>query len=85
MILSLILLRYLDNPSNWDLVVNSDPARSIGKGSKIEFKDGNNIAITQSGNAISIATTPMVNFDQVTVGGVVINKTTGINAGNTKH
>ncbi len=72
-----------NSSSNWDLVVNSDPARSIGKGSKIEFKDGNNIAITQSGNAISIATTPMVNFDQVTVGGVVINKTTGINAGNT--
>ena len=70
--------------SSWDLVVNKDPARSIGKGSVIEFKDGKNIAINQTGNAISIATTPNVAFDQVTVGGVVINNTTGINAGGLK-
>ena len=69
---------------SWDLVVNNDPARSIGKGSVVEFKDGKNIAITQTGNTISIATMPMVAFDQVTVGGVVINKTTGINAGGLK-
>ena len=69
---------------SWDLVVNNDPARSIGKGSVVEFKDGQNIAISQSGNAISIATTPNVAFDQVTVGGVVINNTTGINAGGLK-
>ena len=68
----------------WDLAVNNDPARSIGKGSVIKFEDGKNIAITQTGNAISIATTPNVAFDQVTVGGVVINKTTGINAGGLK-
>ena len=67
---------------NWDLVVNNGAARSIGKGSVIEFEDGQNITISQTGNAISIATTPNVAFDQVTVGGVVINKT-GINAGNT--
>ena len=69
---------------SWDLVVNNDPARSIGKGSVVEFKDGQNIAISQSGNAISIATTPNVAFDQVTVGGVMINNTTGINAGGLK-
>ena len=69
---------------NWDLVVNNGAARSIGKGSVIEFEDGQNIAISQVGNAISIATTPNVAFDQVTVGGVVINKTTGINAGGLK-
>ena len=67
--------------STWDLVVNSNSATTIGKGGTVAFKDGKNISITQTGNTISIATMPIVAFDQVTVGGVVINQT-GINAGN---
>ena len=68
----------------WTLASNNNATtEQITAGETVNFNQGNNIAITQTGNSISIATTPMVNFDQVTVGGVVINKTTGINAGNT--
>ena len=62
---------------------NGAQTEQITAGETVNFNPGKNIAITQAGNAISIATTPNVAFDQVTVGGVVINKTTGINAGNT--
>ena len=68
----------------WTLASNnSAQSEQITAGETVNFNPGNNIAISQSGNAISIATTPNVAFDQVTVGGVVINNTTGINAGNT--
>ncbi|MDU5733002.1 MAG: ESPR-type extended signal peptide-containing protein, partial [Veillonella sp.] len=48
----------------------------------VNFINGDNIAITNTGRSITIGTAKNVSFDKVTVGGIVLDKNTGINAGN---
>ncbi|MCW9699670.1 YadA-like family protein [Avibacterium sp. 20-129] len=63
--------------------------QQAAKAAKTEVEAGDNIEVTSKtgGNGqtvYTVATKKEVNFDQVNVGGVSINKDTGINAGNNK-
>ena len=58
------------------LQANGDSASSVKSSDTVQFLDGDNIAISRTGNNITVATKKDVNFDKVTVGSVVIDKTT---------
>ncbi|OTG85103.1 hypothetical protein B9T27_02500 [Acinetobacter sp. ANC 4648] len=53
---------------------NGDAATAVKSSDTVQFKDGANIQISRSGNDITFATAPTVNFDQVTVGSVITDK-----------
>ncbi|MCL6242983.1 hypothetical protein M5E96_16380, partial [Acinetobacter sp. ANC 7086] len=69
----------------WKLQANGDTASAVKSSDTVQFIDGNNIAIARTGNDITVSTKADVNFDKVTVGGVVIdkasNKITGLAKG----
>ncbi|USA51290.1 ESPR-type extended signal peptide-containing protein [Acinetobacter sp. C26G] len=57
----------------WKIQANGDAASSVKASDTVQFLDGTNIAITRSGNNLTVATKPEVSFDKVTVDGVVID------------
>ncbi len=61
--------------------VSGSSVQKVAPGDTVTFVAGDNIAITQAGKTVTVATNPQVAFDKVTVGPVVIDKTLGINAG----
>ena len=67
--------------ASWNVETNGAGTTAVAGGDTVNFINGDNIAITNTGRAIIIGTAKNVSFDKVTVGGVVIDKTDGINAG----
>ena len=65
----------------WKVTTNTGATTEVTGGDTVDFINGDNIAITNTGRNITIGTAKNVSFDKVTVGGVTINKTDGINAG----
>lgn len=65
---------------------NGDTATAVKSSDTVQFLNGSNVAITRSGNNITVGTQPQVSFDKVTVGNVVVDKTTnkitGVENGN---
>ena len=70
--------------ASWNVETNGAGTTAVAGGETVNFINGDNIAITNTGRSITIGTVKNVSFDKVTVGGVVIDKTDGINAGNTE-
>ena len=68
--------------ASWNVETNGAGTTAVAGGDTVNFINGDNIAITNTGRSITIGTANNVSFDKVTVGGVVIDKTDGINAGN---
>ena len=67
--------------ASWNVETNGAGTTAVAGGDTVNFINGDNIAITNTGRSITIGTAKNVSFDKVTVGGVVIDKTDGINAG----
>ncbi|EFL55570.1 Hep/Hag repeat protein [Veillonella atypica ACS-049-V-Sch6] len=67
--------------ASWNVETNGGGTTAVSGGESVNFINGDNIAITNAGRAITIGTAKNVSFDKVTVGGVVLDKTDGINAG----
>ena len=67
--------------ASWNVETNGAGTTAVAGGETVNFINGDNIAITNTGRSITIGTAKNVSFDKVTVGGVVIDKTDGINAG----
>ena len=67
--------------ASWNVETNGAGTTAVAGGDTVNFINGDNIAITNTGRAITIGTAKNVSFDKVTVGGIVIDKTDGINAG----
>ena len=65
----------------WKLTTNTGATTEVTGGDTVDFINGDNIAITNTGRNITIGTAKNVSFDKVTVGGITIDKTDGINAG----
>lgn len=61
--------------AGWNFQVNGSPAQNVKPKDTVNFKDGNNIAITNNGKEITIATKPDLKADSLTInnGGPVIN------------
>ena len=66
----------------WNVSTNGSGSTTVSGGDTVNFVNGDNIAVTNTGRTITIGTAKNVSFDKVTVGGVVLDKTDGINAGN---
>ena len=67
--------------ASWNVETNGAGTTAVAGGDTVNFIDGDNIAITNTGRSITIGTAKNVSFDKVTVGGIVLDKNTGINAG----
>ena len=67
--------------ASWSVETNGAGTTAVAGGETVNFINGDNISITNTGRAITIGTAKNVSFDKVTVGGVVLDKTDGINAG----
>ena len=67
--------------ASWNVETNGAGTTAVAGGESVNFVNGDNIVITNAGRAITIGTAKNVSFDKVTVGGVVLDKTDGINAG----
>ena len=65
----------------WKVTTNTGATTEVTGGDTVDFINGDNIAITNTGRNITISTAKNVSFDKVTVGGITIDKTDGINAG----
>ena len=65
----------------WKVTTNTGSTTEVTGGDTVDFINGDNIAITNTGRNITIGTAKTVSFDKVTVGGITIDKTDGINAG----
>ncbi|MBD9033308.1 MAG: hypothetical protein EGR25_04210, partial [Veillonella atypica] len=68
--------------ASWNVETNGAGTTAVAGGDTVNFINGDNIAITNTGRSITIGTAKNVSFDKVTVGGIVLDKSTGINAGN---
>ena len=68
--------------ASWNIETNGAGTTAVSGGDTVNFINGDNIAITNTGRSITISTAKNVSFDKVTVGGIVLDKNTGINAGN---
>ena len=68
--------------ASWNVETNGAGTTAVAGGDTVNFINGDNIAITNAGRSITIGTAKNVSFDKVTVGGIVLDKNTGINAGN---
>ena len=67
--------------ASWNVETNGAGTTAVAGGETVNFINGDNIAITNTGRSITIGTSRDVSFDKVTVGGIVLDKNTGINAG----
>ena len=67
--------------ASWNVETNGAGTTAVAGGDTVNFINGDNIAITNTGRSITIGTARNVSFDKVTVGGIVLDKNTGINAG----
>ncbi|MDU5763730.1 MAG: ESPR-type extended signal peptide-containing protein, partial [Veillonella sp.] len=68
--------------ASWNVETNGAGTTAVAGGETVNFINGDNIAITNAGRSITIGTAKNVSFDKVTVGGIVLDKNTGINADN---
>ena len=80
-------IRHINSTANagWNLQTNGGATEKVGSGETVNFKNGNNISITNTGKEITIATNPDLTADSLTInnGGPVINGN-GINMGDKK-
>ena len=63
------------------LQANGDTASAVKASDTVKFLNGENINITRNGNDITVATAKEVAFDKVTVGDVVVDKSTNTISG----
>ena len=67
--------------ASWNVQTNGGATTAVSGGDTVNFVDGKNITITNTGREITVATTDDVSFNKVTVGGVTLDNN-GIDAGN---
>ena len=67
--------------ATWNVSTNGSNNTAVAGGETVNFINGDNVTITNTGHNITISTAKNVSFDKVTVGGITIDKTDGINAG----
>ena len=67
--------------ASWNVQTNDGATTAVSGGDTVNFVNGKNITITNTGREIKVATTDDVSFNKVTVGGVILD-TNGIDAGN---
>ncbi|EEC2776666.1 hypothetical protein CDA89_23710 [Salmonella enterica] len=74
--------RQLDNLSisvnrGWNIQANGGDAEAVAPGDTVNVAEGDNIQVTRTGKTLNIATARKVNFDNVAVGDISLDKGTG--------
>ena len=67
--------------ASWNVQTNGGATTAVSGGDNVNFVNGKNITITNTGREITVATKDDVSFDKVTVGGMTLDNN-GIDAGN---
>ena len=67
--------------ASWNVQTNDGATTAVSGGDTVNFVDGKNITITNTGREIKVATKDEVSFNKVTVGGITLDND-GIDAGN---
>ena len=67
--------------ASWNIQTNDGATTAVSGGDTVNFVDGKNITITNTGREIKVATKDEVSFNKVTVGGMTLDNN-GIDAGN---
>ena len=67
--------------ASWNVQTNGGTTTAVSGGDNVNFVDGKNITITNTGREITVATKDDVTFNKVTVGGMTLDNN-GMDAGN---
>ena len=67
--------------ASWNVQTNGGATTAVSGGDTVNFVDGKNITITNTGKEITVATKDDVTFNKVTVGGMTLDNN-GMDAGN---
>ena len=67
--------------ASWNVQTNGGAITAVSGGDNVNFVDGKNITITNTGREITVATKDDVTFNKVTVGGMTLDNN-GMDAGN---
>ncbi len=67
--------------ASWNVQTNGGAITAVSGGDTVNFVDGKNITITNTGREITVATKDDVTFNKVTVGGMTLDNN-GMDAGN---
>ena len=67
--------------ASWSVQTNGGATTAVSGGDTVNFVDGKNITITNTGRAITVATKDDVTFNKITVGGMTLDNN-GMDAGN---
>ena len=67
--------------ASWNVQTNGGATTAVSGGDTVNFVDGKNITITNTGRAITVATKDDVTFNKITVGGMTLDNN-GMDAGN---
>ncbi|EAU7888834.1 hypothetical protein EJQ37_14395 [Salmonella enterica] len=74
--------RQLDNLSTtvsrgWNIQANGGDTETVAPGDTVNVTQGDNIEITRAGKTLNIATSRKVNFDNVVIGAITLDKDSG--------
>ncbi|EDQ2329588.1 hypothetical protein Y933_003821, partial [Salmonella enterica subsp. enterica] len=74
--------RQLDNMAatasrGWNIQANGGDTETVAPGDTVNVAGGDNIEVTRTGRTLNIATGRRVSFDNVTIGGLTLDKDTG--------
>ena len=67
--------------ASWNVQTNGGATTAVSGGDTVNFVDGKNITITNTGKEITVATKDDVTFNKITVGGMTLDNN-GMDAGN---
>ncbi|EAN4724343.1 hypothetical protein EHN97_26225, partial [Salmonella enterica] len=61
----------------WNIQANGGDTETVAPGDTVNVAGGDNIEVTRTGRTLNIATGRRVSFDNVTIGGLTLDKDTG--------
>ncbi|WP_342235701.1 hypothetical protein, partial [Inquilinus sp. OTU3971] len=70
--------------AGWNLQANGDAATKVAPGGTVQFLNGQNIAVTRTGTDITVATTPALTADSLTLTSGQVFDAAGLEMANTK-
>ncbi|MBW8725599.1 MAG: hypothetical protein JF625_10640, partial [Inquilinus limosus] len=70
--------------AGWNLQANGDSATKVAPGGTVQFLNGQNIAVTRTGTDITVATTPALTADSLTLTSGQVFDAAGLNMDGTK-
>ncbi|HAE8220639.1 TPA_asm: hypothetical protein G4Q41_004912, partial [Salmonella enterica subsp. houtenae serovar 50:z4,z23:-] len=61
----------------WNIQANGGDTETVAPGDTVNVAQGDNIEVTRAGKTLNIATSRKVNFDNVAIGTITLDKDSG--------